>query len=73
MGDYKHVSKIALIIIYFVILMIVTSFIGTLLTVPSTFANILGILVIILVIFGSVWYFKLINKIDKQESNENIY
>ena len=69
MGVYKHVSKIALIIIYFVILMIIASFIGTLLTVPSTFANILGVLVIILVIFGSVWYFKLVHKIDKEVSN----
>lgn len=67
MGVYKHVSKIALLIIYFVILMIMASFIGTLLTVPSTFANILGVLVIILVIFGSVWYFKMISKIDKEE------
>lgn len=71
MGVYKHVSKIALIIIYFVILMIMASFIGTLLTVPSTFANILGILVIILVIFGSVWYFKMISKIDKKEEQLN--
>lgn len=69
MGVYKHVSKIALLIIYFVILMIIASFIGTLLTVPSTFANILGILVIILVIFGSVWYFKMISKIDKEEQS----
>lgn len=67
MGVYKHVSKLALIIIYFIILMVIMSFIGTLLTVPSTFANILGILVIILVIFGSVWYFKTISKIDKEE------
>ena len=67
MGVYKHVSKIALIIIYFVILMIMASFIGTLLTVPSTFADILGILVIILVIFGSVWYLKIISKINKEE------
>lgn len=72
MDVYKHISKIALLIIYFVILMIVASFIGTLLTVSSTLANILGVLVIILVIFGSVWYFKLIHKIDKEESNENI-
>lgn len=71
MGVYKHVSKIALLIIYFVILMIIASFIGTLLTVPSTFANILGILVIILVIFGSVWYFKMISKIDKEEEQSN--
>lgn len=71
MGVYKHVSKIALLIIYFVILMIIASFIGTLLTVPSTFANILGILVIILVIFGSVWYFKMISKIDKEEEQLN--
>ena len=69
MGVYKHISKIALLIIYFVILMIIASFIGTLLTVPSTFANILGILVIILVIFGSVWYFKMISKIDKEEQS----
>lgn len=69
MEVYKHVSKIALIIIYFVILMIMASFIGTLLTIPSTFANILGVLVIILVIFGSVWYFKIISKIDKEENN----
>lgn len=71
MGVYKHVSKIALIIIYFVILMIIASFIGTLLTVPSTFANILGVLVIILVIFGSVWYFKIISKIDKEKQQSN--
>lgn len=71
MGVYKHVSKIALLIIYFVILMIIASFIGTLLTVPSTFANILGILVIILVIFGSVWYFKIISKINKEEQQSN--
>lgn len=69
MGVYKHVSKLALIIIYFIILMVIMSFIGTLLTVPSTFANILGILVIILVIFGSVWYFKMISKIDKEEQS----
>lgn len=67
--EYRHITKIALIIIYFVILMIIVSFIGTLLTVPSTFANILGVLVIILVIFGSVWYFKMISKIDKEENN----
>lgn len=69
MEVYKHVSKLALIIIYFIILMVIMSFIGTLLTVPSTFANILGILVIILVIFGSVWYFKMISKIDKEEQS----
>ena len=69
MGVYKHVSKLALIIIYFIILMVIVSFIGTLLTVPSTFANILGVLVIILVIFGSVWYFKIISKIDKEEQS----
>lgn len=68
MGVYKHISKIALLIIYFVILMIIASFVGTLLTVPSTIANILGVLVIILVIFGSVWYFKMISKIDKEET-----
>ena len=71
MGVYKHVSKLALIIIYFIILMVIMSFIGTLLTVPSTFANILGVLVIILVIFGSVWYFKMISKIDKEEEQLN--
>lgn len=71
MGVYRHISKIALLIIYFVILMIIASFVGTLLTVPSTFSNILGILVIILVIFGSVWYFKLIHKIDKEDENNN--
>ena len=69
MEVYKHVSKLALIIIYFIILMVIMSFIGTLLTVPSTFANILGVLVIILVIFGSVWYFKMISKIDKEEQS----
>lgn len=68
MGVYKHISKIALLIIYFVILMIIASFVGTLLTVPSTIANILGVLVIILVIFGSVWYFKMISKIDREET-----
>lgn len=72
MGVYKHISKIALLIIYFVILMIIASFVGTLLTVPSTIANILGVLVIILVIFGSVWYFKLVNKIDKEDKSTNI-
>lgn len=72
MGTYKHISKIALLIIYFVILMIIASFVGTLLTVPSTIANILGILVIILVTFGSVWYFKLLNKIDKEDESTNI-
>lgn len=69
MGVYKHISKIALLIIYFVILMIIASFVGTLLTVPSTIANILGVIVFILVIFSSVLYFKMISKIDKEEQS----
>lgn len=71
MGVYKHISKIALIIIWFVAIMILLSFIGTLLTVPSTFANILGVIVIIALIFVSAWYFKLVNKIDKEEQSIN--
>lgn len=69
MGVYKHISKIAFVIIYFVILMIIASFVGTLLTVPSTIANILGVIVFILVIFSSVLYFKMISKIDKEEQS----
>lgn len=71
MGAYKHVTKIAMIIIYFVILMIILSFIGTLLTVPSTLANILGVIVIILTIYGSVLYFRILKKLDKEESEIN--
>ena len=71
MGVYKHISKIALIIIWFVAIMILLSFIGTLLTVPSTFANILGVIVIIALIFASTWFFKLVNKIDKEEQSIN--
>lgn len=71
MGVYKYVTKIGMIIIYFVILMIILSFIGTLLTVPSTLANILGVIVIILTIYGSVLYFKILKKLDKEESEIN--
>lgn len=71
MGVYKHVTKIGMIIIYFVALMIIMSFIGTLLTVPSTLANILGVIVIILTIYGSVLYFKILKKLDKEESEIN--
>lgn len=71
MGVYKHISKIALIIIWFVAMMILLSFVGTLLTVPSTFANILGVIVIIILIFASAWFFKLVNKIDKEEQSTN--
>lgn len=71
MAVYKHISKIALIIIWFVAMMILLSFVGTLLTVPSTFANVLGVIVIIILIFISAWFFKLINKIDKEEQSTN--
>lgn len=71
MAVYKHISKIALIIIWFVAMMILLSFVGTLLTVPSTFANILGVIVIIILIFASAWFFKLVNKIDKEEQSKN--
>lgn len=71
MAVYKHLSKVALTIIWFVAIMILLSFVGTLLTVPSTFANILGVIVIIVLIFTSAWFFKLINKLDKKESTNN--
>ena len=71
MGVYKHVTKIGMIIIYFVALMIILSFIGTLLTVPSTLANILGVIVIILTIYGSVLYVRILKKLDKEESEIN--
>lgn len=71
MAVYKHISKIALIIIWFVAMMILLSFVGTLLTVSSTFANILGVIVIIILIFASAWFFKLVNKIDKEEQSTN--
>lgn len=67
MGTYKYISKIALIIIWFVAMMILLSSAGTLLTVPSTLANILGVMVIIALIFLSTWYFKIINKITKND------
>lgn len=67
---YKHITKIGLFIIWIVFLMITMSFIGTLLTVPSTIANIAGVLVIIAVLFISVWFFKQVHKIkDNEESN----
>lgn len=71
MAVYKHISKIALIIIWFVAIMILLSSVGTLLTVPSTFANVLGVIVIIILIFISAWFFKLVNKIDKEEQSTN--
>lgn len=72
MAVYKHISKIALIIIWFVAMMILLSFVGTLLTVSSTFANILGVIVIIILMFASAWFFKLVNKIDKEDESINI-
>lgn len=69
MGSYKHISKIILIIIWFVAMVILLSFVGTLLTVPSTLSNILGVIVLLALIFISFWYFKIINKITKDDKN----
>ena len=71
MAVYKHLYKVAFTIIWFVAMMILLSFVGTLLTVPSTFTNILGVIVIIVLIFTSAWFFKLINKLDKEEQSTN--
>ena len=52
-------------------MMILASFIGTLLTVPSTIANIGGVIMIIVAIYITVWIFKQINKITKKDEESN--
>lgn len=63
----KPIYKIVYIFIYFILLMIFISLIGTLLTVPSTFANIMGVILIIFIILGSYFYFKPLNKNKNEE------
>ena len=69
--EYKHITKIAIFIIWIVFMMILASFIGTLLTVPSTIANICGVITIIVAIYITVWIFKQINKITKEDEESN--
>lgn len=69
--EYKHITKIAIFIIWIVFMMILASFIGTLLTVPSTIANIGGVIMIIVAIYITVWIFKQINKITKKDEESN--
>lgn len=52
-------------------MMILVSFIGTLLTAPSTIANIVGVVVIIVAIYLTVWIFKQTNKITKEDEKSN--
>lgn len=52
-------------------MMILTSFIGTLLTIPSTIANISGVIIIIVAIYITVWIFKQTNKITKEDEKSN--
>ena len=69
--EYRHITKIAIFIIWIVFMMILVSFIGTLLTVPSTIANIGGVITIIVAIYITVWIFKQINKITKKDEKSN--
>lgn len=69
--EYRYITKIAIFIIWIVLMMILASFIGTLLTVPSTIANIGGVIVIIVAIYVTVWIFKQINKITKEDEKSN--
>ena len=69
--EYRHITKIAIFIIWIVFVMILASFIGALLTVPSTIANIGGVAVIIVAIYITVWIFKQINKITKKDEKSN--
>lgn len=69
--EYRYITKIAIIIIWIVFVMILASFIGALLTVPSTIANIGGVAVIIVAMYITVWVFKQINKITKKDEKSN--
>lgn len=69
--EYRHITKIAIFIIWIVFMMILASFIGTLLTVPSTIANICGVITIIVAIYITVWIFKQTNKITKENEKSN--
>lgn len=69
--EYRHITKIAIFIIWIVFIMILASFIGALLTVPSTIANIGGVIAIIIVMYITVWVFKQINKITKEDEKSN--
>lgn len=69
--EYRHITKIAIFIIWIVFMMILASFIGTLLTVPSTIANICGVIAIIVAMYITVWIFKQINKITKEDEKSN--
>lgn len=69
--EYRYITKIAIFIIWTVLMMILASFIGTLLTVPSTIANIGGVIVIIVAIYITVWVFKQTNKITKENEKSN--
>lgn len=57
--------KIILLILYFVVFMFLFSGIGALISAPSTISNILGIIVFILFLCGTIWFFKQISK-DKK-------
>lgn len=69
--EYRHITKIAIFIVWIVFMMILASFIGTLLTAPSTIANIGGVITIIVAIYITVWIFKQTNKITKEDEKSN--
>lgn len=54
-NDYKTASKIVFWIFYITFLMVMISFIFNFLTVASTFANIIGLLLIPVTIFICTW------------------
>ena len=64
--------KFCLYILWIAALMAVLTGIGSLLSIPSSIANITGVIVIILAIIFFSWTFKLINTI-KSKNNEESY
>lgn len=58
----KTIVKVIGFLLYLVFLMATASFVGTLLTMPSTIANILGIFIIIGIIFITYYIYKLVHK-----------
>ena len=61
------IIKVSLGFLYIVFLMIAASFIGTLLTVPSTIANIFGVILIVGIVIASYFIYIILNKTFKDE------